>query len=174
MIIDETRKHVLTNFNPIRTGGRATESDHNTEILKLNLQYEKRKTERIEIFNYKNIECQEKFHNLTSRTQKLSECFKMELSFEGQATKWKKTLDSFCHQSFKKVRLTPNKPEITKISGFMDGKKSLKIKIKMAEKGQKRDELQLQLERLDSKIAQECSAENFQKIKENFQPSHSQ
>ena len=33
MIIDEAREHVLTNFNPIRTGGRAIESDHNTEIF---------------------------------------------------------------------------------------------------------------------------------------------
>ena len=35
MVIDEQRQHVLTNFNPIRNGGRAIESDHNTEILEL-------------------------------------------------------------------------------------------------------------------------------------------
>ena len=93
----------------------------------------------------------------------------MDLSFEEQASKWKKTLDSFCHQSFKKVRLAPNKPEVTKISGFMEERKSLKMKIKMAENRQKIDELQLQLEGLDTKIAQECSEENFQKIKDNFQ-----
>ena len=153
MIIDETRKHVLTNFNPIRNGGKAIESDHNTQILKLTLQYQKRITERIEIFNFKNLECQEKFHCLTSQTQKLSECFKMDSNFEEQSSKWKKTLDSFCHQSFKKVRLTPNKPEVTKISGFMEERKTLKIMIKMAENKQNVDELQQQLEKLDTKIA---------------------
>ena len=75
MIIDETRKHVLINFNPIWTGGRTIESDHNTDILKLNLQYQERKIERIEIFNFKNLQCQENFRDLTSQTQKLSECF---------------------------------------------------------------------------------------------------
>ena len=35
MMIDDSRQHVLTNFNPIRRGGKAIESDHNTEILEL-------------------------------------------------------------------------------------------------------------------------------------------
>ena len=64
MVIDEPRKHVLTNFNPIRTGGRAIESDHNTELLKLSLQYDQKKPERLEVFNFKNTECQETFLNL--------------------------------------------------------------------------------------------------------------
>ena len=82
MCIDEARKHVLTNFNPIRSGGRAIESDHNTEFLKLRLQYEHKKTERVEIFNFKNEECQETFLNLTSQTEKFTECFENDLSFK--------------------------------------------------------------------------------------------
>ena len=73
----------------------------------------------------------------------------MDLSFEEQASKWKKTLDSFRHKSFKKVRLTPNKPEVTKISEFMEERKSVKMKIKMAENRQQIDQLQLQLKGLD-------------------------
>ena len=67
MIVDEARQHVLTNFNPIRTGGKSVESDHNTEILKLNMQYQGGKKERVEIFNFKNPECQENFLFLTSQ-----------------------------------------------------------------------------------------------------------
>ena len=85
MVIDESRQHLLTNFNPIRTGGRAIESDHNTQILKLNLQYEGRKIERIELFNFKNIECQENFKMLTSETTDFSDCFKFDSSFEKQS-----------------------------------------------------------------------------------------
>ena len=40
IIVDEARQHVLINFNSIRTGGKSVESDHNTEILKLNMQYQ--------------------------------------------------------------------------------------------------------------------------------------
>ena len=82
MIVDEARQHVLTNFNPIRTGGKSVESDHNTEILKLNMQYQGGKKERVEIFNFKNPECQENFLFLTSQTKKLLECFNQNTSFE--------------------------------------------------------------------------------------------
>ena len=169
MVIDESRQHVLTNFNPIRTGGKAIESDHNTEFLKLNLQCQKRKQERVELFNFKNVECQENFQILTSQTKKFSDCFKQDLNFEEQANKWKKTLDSFCHKAFKKVRLTPNKPQITKISELMEERKSMKLKIKMTDDKQKCEEFLNQIEIIDGKIAQECSEENFQKFKENFQ-----
>ena len=70
MVIDESRQHVLTNFNPIRTGGRSVESDHNTQILRLKLDYYQRKDQRIELFNFKNLECQETFKSLTSQTRK--------------------------------------------------------------------------------------------------------
>ena len=169
MVIDESRQHVLTNFNPIRTGGRAIESDHNTQILKLNLQYEGRKMERIELFNFKNIECQENFKMLTSETTDFSDCFKFDSSFEKQSARWKKTLDSFCHKSFKKVRITPHKPQVTKISELMEERKYLKYKIKMCEDMEKREELLSQMENLDKIIANECSEENFQKIKDKLE-----
>ena len=168
MVIDEARRHVLTNFNPIRTGGKAIESDHNTEILKLKMEYQKKKQDRIEIFNYKNIECQEQFRVLTSQTKKLSDCFQKNLSFEEQATQWKKTLDSFCHQAFRKVRLTPGRPKITKISELMEERKSLKLKMNNCVDMHSEDTLQDQIENLDEVIAKECSEENFQKIKDNF------
>ena len=57
MIVDEARQHVLTNF----IGGKSVESDHNNEILKLNMQYHEQKKERVEIFNFKNAQCQENF-----------------------------------------------------------------------------------------------------------------
>ena len=76
MTIDESRKYVLTNFNPIRRGGKASESDHNTEFLQLKLQYDRKRKERVEIFNFKNVECQELFFNLTSNTEKFTDYFK--------------------------------------------------------------------------------------------------
>ena len=169
MVIDEARQHVLTNFNPIRAGGKAIETDHNTEFLKLNIQYQKKKQDRVELFNFKNVESQENFLTLTSQTQKISDCFKQEIKFEEQANKWKKTLDSVCHQAFKKVRITPYKPQVTKISKLMEERKSMKLKIKMTDDKQKCEEYLNQIEIIDGKISQECSEENFQKFKENFQ-----
>ena len=119
MVIDESRQHVLTNFNPIRRGGKAIESNHNRELLKLSLEYHPRKAERIEMFNFKNVECQKVFQNLTSQTLKFTECFENNFNLKDQALKWNKTLNSFCHQSFKKVRITPNVPKITKVTELM-------------------------------------------------------
>ena len=72
MVIDEQCQHVLTNFYPIRNGGRAIESDHNTEILELDLHFDRKKTDRRELFNFKNEDCQEAFFKATSETTKLS------------------------------------------------------------------------------------------------------
>ena len=111
----------------------------------------------------KMLSAKNSFYNLTSETKKFSDCFKMGNNFEEQSTKWKKTLDSFCHQAFKKVRLTPNKPQVTKISELMEERKSLKIRLKLCEDKQRQEELQQQVECLDSKIALECAEENLMK-----------
>ena len=152
MVIDEARQHVLTNFNPIRAGGKAIETDHNTEFLRLNIQYQKKKQDRVELFNFKNVESQENFLTLTSQTQNFSDCFKQEIKFEEQANKWKKTLDSVCHQAFKKVRITPYKPQVTKISKLMEERKSMKLKIKMTDDKQKCEEFLNQIEIIEYEI----------------------
>ena len=85
------------------------------------------------MFNFKNVECQKVFQNLTSQTSKFTECFENNFNFKDQALKWNKTLNSFCHQSFKKVRITPNVPKITKVTELMEDRKSLKQKMKICE-----------------------------------------
>ena len=105
MVIDEQRLHVLTNFNPIRQGGRPIESDHNTEILELDLKFDKKKPERREVFNFKNEECQQAFFKITSETSKLSECFSTDQPFLAQAKRWNKELNNMLHLTFKKVRV---------------------------------------------------------------------
>jgi TRAP-type mannitol/chloroaromatic compound transport system substrate-binding protein len=110
MMIDEDRLHVLTNFHPIRKGVRVIESDHNTEILELDLQFDKRNPDRREIFNFKNEECQQTFLEVTSETRKFSECFQTNQSFLDQAIKWNKTLNNAFHLSFRKIRVVEGKP----------------------------------------------------------------
>ena len=61
------------------------ETDHNPVILEMNLQFSNIKTERIEIFNFKNTEGQQRFQNLTTNTSEFSDCFLNNLPFETQA-----------------------------------------------------------------------------------------
>ena len=51
MVIDEEKKFVLTNYEQVRKGGTAVDSDHHTQFMDLDLEIRSEKPERIEIFN---------------------------------------------------------------------------------------------------------------------------
>ena len=53
MIIDEDKKHILTNYKPARKGEKARDSDHFTEYVDFNFQIVPQKPVRKEIFNSK-------------------------------------------------------------------------------------------------------------------------
>ena len=168
IIIDEARTHVLTNFNPIKKGVRAIETDHNTEILELELSYQKKKPERKEVFNFKNQECQNAFFEITSETTTLSGCFENEnLTFEEQALKWDKTLNGIFHQSFRKIRVTENKPKHNEVTVLLEKRKELKQAMVNCD-DDKKEELEKQLEDLDVTLASLCEEENRRKVFENF------
>jgi hypothetical protein len=59
MKIDEERKFCLSNFAQIKKNGRVIETDHNAMIAEFDLKVEKRNPDREEMFNLKNIGCQE-------------------------------------------------------------------------------------------------------------------
>ena len=50
--------NILSNYAQIRKNQRAIESDRNSEILDLDVQFSKIKPERIEMINLKNNACQ--------------------------------------------------------------------------------------------------------------------
>ena len=86
-----------------------TETDHNSEILELNIKFSKIKPERREIFNLKNKTCQEKFREITENNDDLLKCFENELPAEKQLYQWKKSFQNILHKSFRKVRITDSK-----------------------------------------------------------------
>ena len=59
MVIDEDKKYVLTNYEQVRKGGKAADTDHNTEFMDVNLKIMAGKPERREIWNFKEKESQE-------------------------------------------------------------------------------------------------------------------
>ena len=75
MVIDESKKHVLTNYQAVRAGRKATDSDHFTEYMDLDLQIIKEKPVREEVYNFKNEECQNKFKILTSQSKDFTNFF---------------------------------------------------------------------------------------------------
>ena len=72
MEIDEDRLFPFTNYS---SKGKNKPSDHNVLIASFDLLYSKKRFSipRREVFNFKNIECQKKFHLLTNDCQLLKE-----------------------------------------------------------------------------------------------------
>ena len=163
MTIDEKRKHALTNFNSLKTGGKVTESDHNVEILEVSLKFSNMKAERIEVFQFKNRNSQLEFKNLTTNTTDFSSCFSNNLSFEDQARKWKRVLNDYFHKAFKKVRVTnKHKKRESQINDLIERRRKLKSKQVLSEKDEE------EVEDIEEKIAEKCQEENRQKVMDNF------
>ena len=61
MVIDEGKHHVLTNYEQVRRGGKANDTDHCTEYLDLDLEIVTEKPQRHEVWNFNNREAQQNF-----------------------------------------------------------------------------------------------------------------
>ena len=68
MVIDEDKKHILTNYKVCKIGRRATDSDHFTEYMDVNLKFKIEKSERKEIFKFKDESSLKTFTKITSNT----------------------------------------------------------------------------------------------------------
>ena len=105
MVVDEEKRHVLTNYEHVRHGGKANDSDHATEYLDLNVKIVTEKPSRKEIWNFKSEECQKIFKKNTSETIEFTDCFTREQPIMTQIENWRKVLNKHIKVSFKKVRI---------------------------------------------------------------------
>ena len=167
MKIDEQKEHVLTNYTRMKIDGKVTESDHNTQYMDLNLEFENMKPEKREILDFKSIKGQEKFKRTTSESGKFTNCFKSNSPLEIQIENWREILRSTCYESFPKIRLNKRKkikvnPEISKL---------IKLKNRIAENSRKEfycsDDFN-EIEKINKKISNIEAAENRNIIMKNF------
>ena len=128
MKIDDDKKYILTNYKPARKGEKATDTDHFTEILDINLDIVPGKPKRREIFRFKDKKAQELFKEKTSNTKEFSRCFQNDKSIQEQIIQWRHILNSHCKNAFKKIRINPKKkmkPLNPKISSLIDDRNKL-------------------------------------------------
>ena len=103
MIIDEEKIYILTNYQNVKKGGEAVDSDHFTQYLDIDLQFESEKPQRVEIYNFKEREAQIKFRKLTSETDEFSKCFTDETPLLQQVNNWRGILEKSFKKSFSKI-----------------------------------------------------------------------
>ena len=160
MVIDEEGKHVLTNYKNVKHGGKASNSDHATQYVDLDLKINKNKPDRREILNLKNKEAQKSFQKATSNTLDFTKCFSNKLPILIQIENWRKVLKRYIKKSFKKIRINGKKakPLSPLISELIDKRNEL----------MRRGAVNEQIEKIDKDISKKEAIMNYELIKENF------
>ena len=161
MVVNEDQK--LARF----TKDRVIESDHCPVELYLDLKHPNKKKERIEIYDYKNVESQKIFRQESSQTQSLTNSFKNEeLNFHQQMSSWKNELDSILKRIFKKIRLTEKTKE-TNVTKLMNERNKIKCILKEA-KVDNTEEIENKLKDIEIDITKRVQENNFKIISDNF------
>ena len=111
MVIDDKKQHILTNYHQVKKNGKATDSDHFTQYMDLDLEFLNEKPIRQEIFNFKNEKSQKQFKTLTSETTQFTDCFLGDAPLLEKIDKWRSVLKLSCEKSFKKIRIKKARTE---------------------------------------------------------------
>ena len=157
--IDDQRKYVLTKHVKTKHGMKSTESDHNIIVTKLKLPWSKKtKKHAIELFNLKNVECQNEFRKLTSNSNFLSSIFDDNRDINAVTKKFIKRLNGCLHKCFRKIKLS-DKQNLELESLF---KKRNDLRAKNDEKSKN------ELKHVEEELAHKCAKENYEKIKDEI------
>ena len=160
MVVDESKNFILTNYKNVVTCGKACDSDHATEFMDVDLNIIAEKPERKEIYNYKDIDAQMMFKNLSTETKEFSNSFNNNLDVLQQVENWRNVLFSHIRKSFQKIRIKKKniKPLNRSISKLIDRRNRL-INLEA-------DNIQIQ--HLNEEIAEFEAEENRSKIIKHF------
>ena len=169
MTIDTDKEYGLTNFAQIKINKRPIQSDHCPLMLKANITYSKIKPERIEHFNMRNTECQQKFKTITDETQIFEDCFNDSLPPLKQIETWHKKLNKTIHESFKKIRVNNknNKKLQSKSIKLQEERSNLKKLVMKEERenSDKSESMKNRIEQIEYELGEENAKENMEKIK---------
>ena len=166
MVIDEDGRHILTNYEQVRQRGKATDSDHATEYLDLEMKIVTEKPSRNEIWNFKSEESQKTFKKNTSETNEFTNCFSTEQPIMTQIENWQKVLKKNIQVSFKKVRIKTNQK--VKLSPQMARLINLRNKLSNIDANKKEiNNLEIEIADMEAKNKRSKILKFFKKYSEN-------
>ena len=161
--IDEEKQYPLTRY----TQKTIKHSDHNTMILHLSINYWLKKPERIELFNFKNVEDQKVFYEKTENSTILSDCFRNKRPMERKCNDWFTALKTHFYDCFNKIRCKANFNSKNPIVKLMKERSYLIHKNKTADENIK-DKIDTNLKKIEEQIANLTAEENRKKVFEDF------
>ena len=155
--IDEEKNHALTKLIKTKNGTKVKSSDHNPILTHFDIKWNKKASkQRIEMFNLKNQEGQEKFKILTSKTNEFTEAVQKNEDINLCTQNFLYCLNSFIRRCFKKIRIV-NKP-MKDIDELFERRR--KLRNKTDEKSNR------ELKEVEKRLADLCAKSNYEKIKE--------
>ena len=161
MVVDEDSKYVLTNYRQVKKDGKATNSDHATEYMDVNLKILTEKPKRKLMWNFKNASAQDKFKNLTSETNDFTDCFKEKLPVLEQIDKWWTVFNSNVRKAFKRIRITKK----TRLKAFPNDISAL---INQRNKLNRNNDNLFELQKIEEEISNIEAKTNYEKIMNAF------
>ena len=141
---------------------KVTKSDHNTIITKFSEKWDKQlKKEKVELFNMKNPEGQQKFKEITSTKGLFTNIFEDKSQDVNSITnRILKKLDKCLHKCFNKIRV--KEKENKKLNKLFETRRALRIKFKEDKSVEK------QLDKVEEELANIVAEDNYAKIKEEL------
>ena len=168
--IDENRNFCLSNFAQLKKNGRLKETDHNTMIADFAIFMPKKKKERIEMFNLRNINCQKLFTEETEENSFLMDCFDTKSSLKTQSKKWLKTFNTILHKCFKKIRVVNNDEKGNKAHKLLKERLRLKREAGDPDISQEiKSGLEDKIRTIDEELSKEISEEYAQEVLETIE-----
>ena len=147
------------------TKDRIIESDHSQIELFLDLKHPNKNRERVEIYDFKNIESQNIYREESSKSL-LSNHFKNNQKTQTQFSSWYAGFQSLLKRCFKKIRLT-GRTKKSEISKLIMERRDIMRKLKEA-KDEDIEELETKLNKIEANITTKVQDANFKIISENF------
>ena len=164
MKVDEEKEFGLLNLAQIKKNGRIIETDHNGLIIDMDVNLERRKPERRELFNLRNKAGQEAFYQETETNEELLKCFENNLPLDVQSAKWKKAFENVLHKCFKKIRIVKKKDK-TNADKILLERVKLKKEIKSCDVDAKmKEKIEERIKQIEETIGEEVTVENHKVI----------
>ena len=168
MKVDEEKEFGLLNLAQIKKNGRIIETDHNGLIIDMDVNLERRKPERRELFNLRNKAGQEAFYQETETNEELLKCFENNLPLDVQSAKWKKAFENVLHKCFKKIRIVKKKDK-TNADKILLERVKLKKEIKSCDVDAKmKEKIEERIKQIEETIGEEVTVENHKVIVDNL------
>ena len=160
LVVDEDGQHALNKTTITKKGvAKITQSDHNPLISNFSIPWiRKTRVDRIEIYNLKNKESQNKFKDLTSKGSSFCDIVNDNDDINDCTVNFINKLDEYVNKCFRKIRVTERQDN--EINDLFEKRKLLRSK--------NDEKSKLELEKVEDLLSQKCAESNYSKIKEEI------